>query len=821
MQPDRRIKQSAKTLLACALSAAWPACAMAEPVRVGAGEHGDYSRVVLNVTPPAGWRARSTTKGVEITLPTVADPFLAAAVTERRRAHRVATFTVRREGRASIIKMGFNCDCSARVYELGGRALIVDVSNNAPKPAKKAESAEGKTTAKPVPAPTSEPKKEPKTPGADDPVMRARAKLLEHLKKAEEQGLLKFKDGSKLARAAELKPRKKIETADPAPKPREKAAVEKPKPTKAPTPDATRRAAPDAKHAAKPTAEHAEHPDKPATPPMGAPKPAKAKPAKDGVTLDPAPKAEVEKGPDKPPLAAIEAAVSDAKAATPAPKPAPMKPCLPDKKLDVAKWRTDGDFYETLAARRGGVYDELARVDPDGVLKLARHYLSAGLGYEAAGTPASFGVDTKDAKIIAAMGRVIEGEPPTYGSPFARAKPCPGLHGLWQAAALAEIDPPRAAEAFALTRNALARTPEPIRRMLGARIGRALAASGAFDDARAVLKLLERAYDEPTDEMRLLEAEVAAHEGRDIAARAALRMVADGRGPLRAVALVRLSEMMRAPADRLRVSSLATRLSDAAMSWRGEEYGQALAAAEAKLRARFGDLIGAVDAIDRLQARIETRSERLDALRGALIETEIAAVSRGGKRIAAAVEVVRRTPMSAEGVRLRLKLAEELIKVGSAHLTPLLIDAKLQAADPRAAAIALRAAAAADLVGAPKRYADKSKSKAPRAGGPIETADAPKPVDTAADVAFAALRDRAFAAYLGPAKGRAPVIAELKASKHPGAKPLLTLLAADPDAPALPKKTLLDTPSAIGGGEKLLKDLDAEIKMMKELATDG
>lgn len=219
----------AATAFAAALCAV-ASDADARSIRLGAGEHGAYSRVVVNGAPNGGWSLMSGQDRFDLRLPGADYTVQHSAVTRLRKAHRVEALRLRREGDETVLSFMLNCDCSAAPRIARSGMLIIDVK---PRPTttmaaddrSKEDSGEIETASV-----------APKTAPLD--VDGARAFLMSQLQRAAKQGLIQFKD----------KRQASAETADPqepAPQPQEKATLETTqKTTQEPSPRTAKEPAP-------------------------------------------------------------------------------------------------------------------------------------------------------------------------------------------------------------------------------------------------------------------------------------------------------------------------------------------------------------------------------------------------------------------------------------------------------------------------------------------------------------------------------------------------------------------------------------------------
>lgn len=784
----RRLALAMSTALAAALA---PAAAFStEPIKVGAGEHGDYSRVVLNMRAPEGWSARTVGRVVELRLPGDGLHFDAGDVVERRKAHRVTGFDSRVEDGETRLRLTLNCACAASARSAHG-ALVIDIRDES-RDARREEAA----------IETADTPERGAAPGPADPasaddrsaqVERARELLLKQLRKAADEGLIRFRGEGARAEAAPAEPgeadghdmaRDMTAGAEDDGDGRAEATVDAPHadPGRANTHDEAAEGGGEEEHHAARQADGRQADDAATHRGAGEEHGMAAQRDQDASDDQDADAA------DAPDAEAVMAALAEL---------APVSPCLPDEALDAAAWLDDRPFSQGLAAKRATLYDTLNRVDPDAVAALTRFYLGHQLAEEAATMPRVFKVDTEETRLLVAIADVMKKKAPSLSSPFGRPAPCPGRHGLWQAAALGEIHPEIAFAALAASGRALERMPYALRRIMGGRIGLAALHAGREELAREISRLLMRNQGEPTIDMRLLAAELAIRDGRVLAAQAQLDAVIDLRVAESPSAAIRFGETLEAPRERGRAERHAERLAGYAIQYRDTELGYALTEAEARLRARFGDLDGGLEAIEQELARHENGDARLSQMRRALIGEQIAAVERTQDADAAvsAILATQRLEGDAAADALRARLTRALSGSGASHLAPVIIDPLVAARSPDATR-ALREASRTAPIGAA------------RDALPVEAERAAQ--------GESATRMAALARYVA---GDDELPRDLNASLDGVAeREALALRSMFADSEPLDAAGGAET---IARGKQLVETLDAEIELLKELATDG
>jgi hypothetical protein len=107
-------------------STAAPAGAPSGIVRVTAGEHGEFSRVVFAVENGLSYRAEPERGGFRIVFPDALVGFEYDDVYPERRAHRVVMAEPALGAEGASLRLRFGCDCGVRTFTLGEK-LVVDV----------------------------------------------------------------------------------------------------------------------------------------------------------------------------------------------------------------------------------------------------------------------------------------------------------------------------------------------------------------------------------------------------------------------------------------------------------------------------------------------------------------------------------------------------------------------------------------------------------------------------------------------------------------------------------------------------------------------
>ena len=214
--------------------------------------------------------------------------------------------------------------------------------------------------------------------------------------------------------------------------------------------------------------------------------------------------------------------------------------CLDDRHFDLLSWAAPGAQLLPEAARlRSGLFGEFDRIDTAKALDLARLYLHFGFGAEARQILDLLPDQTPDIGILRLVGRIVDDGVFEGTNPLAGQESCDGRVAFWALMAQDPIDPARVPDEIAVTRS-LNELPGPLRQHLGAILARRLLAANHGDLARSVLRLAGRATSEPSEGLDMAGGELMMRDGRTTEAAEAFVSVAARDGPLGPEALIAL-----------------------------------------------------------------------------------------------------------------------------------------------------------------------------------------------------------------------------------------------------------------------------------------
>jgi hypothetical protein len=253
-----------------------------------------------------------------------------------------------------------------------------------------------------------------------------------------------------------------------------------------------------------------------------------------------APQGESDDNPDGPTPAfhaetALDRGAGDRRAASRTRVPA--SDCPGAEVFDVASWAGDEPPDRQLAAARTGLVGEFDRPAPGGAERLARLYLFFGMGAEAAQIARAFGLSGQDGEIIRDMALILDGRRPDADGTLARLGGCDGNAMLW--AFIANADETRLGDAEAADLTlAFSGLPAGLRRQIGPTLADRLISIGRLDQARTVRNAVARRPGDEGDSLALMDAGLALAAGERASAVAHLDALAATPGPLDEDALV-------------------------------------------------------------------------------------------------------------------------------------------------------------------------------------------------------------------------------------------------------------------------------------------
>lgn len=173
------------------------------------------------------------------------------------------------------------------------------------------------------------------------------------------------------------------------------------------------------------------------------------------------------------------------------PPPVIEAECLSDDMFRFSDW-LDGDAADAIAKARASLIGEFDQVDGGAALRLVRVYLALGFGAEARAVAAQFGDDLDDRRVLIALARILDGDPPDLYNPFLTQLECDGPVALWAVLAHPDLPtfPPVNTGAVV---TAFSELPLNLRRHLVAPLSQRFVAQGDTETATRLQNAVARA----------------------------------------------------------------------------------------------------------------------------------------------------------------------------------------------------------------------------------------------------------------------------------------------------------------------------------------
>jgi hypothetical protein len=569
---SRRKRALVLLLAALTLGASWPGRAAPTPpggtVRVTAGEHGDFSRVVFPLGAGLRYRTEVEPRGLRIVLPDALVGFDYEEVYPKRRAHRVVAAEPVLDGDGVSLRLRFGCACSARTSMLGGK-LVVDVFDAAPDAAAPAR---GPAPAQPV---RSEPRPRSEPPAAAPAAPRQ---------------AVPSAPGSGQPRPEFVQRVQGLDSSAPRPAP----------------PAEPGRAEFDPEHLQRMLTwaiEHG-HLSEARTPESVSP-PARPHDARTSESVLPPPA----RAHDAPPAAAPsasdgEGASGPAAAAPATPETVPSSACPEGAALDLVALGGKGSFADEHARRQDALSRALAaeRGVPEARHALAGFYIARLMPHEALAALRGAAEDAAPTRIWLEAAALVLADRASELAPEAlRDASCAGVDArLWRTIVLAAQGalPNGTFESPALARR-LAEYPRDLRIELGLRLAEAALEAAASETVARLLDLVEAAAPADQAQARLLflRGRLAAARGDFAAAEASWREAAalTGEGALRATLELVAAGLNDADLD---VAGALAALERLAYDWRRHPLQLRIAQLTAAIHERRGEPVRALGVLE-------------------------------------------------------------------------------------------------------------------------------------------------------------------------------------------------------------------------------
>ena len=274
------------------------------------------------------------------------------------------------------------------------------------------------------------------------------------------------------------------------------------------------------------------------------------------------------------------------------------KECLLQKTVNIAAWGTNDPPNQQLSAARASLITELDTPEPQAVQTLARLYIYFGFGAEARQLIRNFPENLPDSDVLETLSEIVENGVAQDPGRLGGMMSCNSAVALWAAMALPKLEATDVIENGAVLR-AFSALPVHLRRHLGPTLIERFLAMGDEQTARSLRDAVLRAPGNTGARFQVVDAKLSIATGEDMqAADRLLDIIAqDGSGAGEALAFYLENMLERGTAiDPRLIESVAAM----AQERRGTETGAALARAYILALASTGAFDQAFETRDRL-----------------------------------------------------------------------------------------------------------------------------------------------------------------------------------------------------------------------------
>lgn len=186
--------------------------------------------------------------------------------------------------------------------------------------------------------------------------------------------------------------------------------------------------------------------------------------------------------------------------------------CIKPNQIDVAVWGKDEPFAGQIGAVRVRLSGEFDKTDEAAALELARLYLYFGFGVEANQTLQLVTKETRDTKLLKDLAAIFEHGYAPDGSPLAGQLNCDAPVSLWSALSYQTLPTNVPMDDNSILRgfNAL---PPHLRSYLGPILARRFLEAGHQSTSDRLLRILDRSDETSTPDADLVKAEIDIAKG--------------------------------------------------------------------------------------------------------------------------------------------------------------------------------------------------------------------------------------------------------------------------------------------------------------------
>ena len=285
--------------------------------------------------------------------------------------------------------------------------------------------------------------------------------------------------------------------------------------------------------------------------------------------------------------------------------------CLPEAAMSLAEWGDGSGFATRMGAHRSALLSEFDRPDPEVISAKVRSYLHFGFGAEARSLMRAFPELLVNGDILRTLSHIVDGETPPYPGRLGQQAGCPTIGALW--AVLAQ--PPGAdipSLDMAALRRGFAALPAHHRHHLGPILVDRMLALDDSETARVIRDSMVRAAGTRTDpawELAETDASILLHEV-PAADSPAITGALDPASSPRALALMLSQQLALGRAPDAELVDLAGIV---AAEHRGTDMGTQIRALQVEALARhdrFAEAFDAVAALTRADAALGAQLRR-------------------------------------------------------------------------------------------------------------------------------------------------------------------------------------------------------------------
>lgn len=214
--------------------------------------------------------------------------------------------------------------------------------------------------------------------------------------------------------------------------------------------------------------------------------------------------------------------------------------CLLAEDLNFATWRGEGAVAEQMPRATQNLIGEFDQIDPAALTDAIHFYLGIGFGAEARQVMQAFPSDLPQVPLWRALADLVDGLPDTSGV-FRGQMGCDTPAALWAILANPQVEEGDLVNKGA-TYLAFSDLPIELRRSLGPTLAARFLAMGDEDTALKIRDAIQRAPGVSGPDVTLLEAAIDMHSGQHAEAEHKLQTVVSEPGPSAADATVALVE---------------------------------------------------------------------------------------------------------------------------------------------------------------------------------------------------------------------------------------------------------------------------------------